>query len=143
MITIQRITRLTVETYAQAMQLWLDTGISSPQRNDSFAAVEFSLQHTGLILLAYEDAIPVGTAWLNHDFRRLYIHHMAVLPSSQNRGIGSLLMQEAVKVARELGYQAKLEVHRDNPAARHLYEKFGFTELEGYLTLIKRDISLS
>ena len=140
MIEVARITQLTETVYKEIMQLWLETGISNPLRNDSFEAVEFSLQHTGLILLAYEDAIPVGAAWLNHDFRRLYIHHMAVLPSSQNRGIGSLLMQEALVVAKELGYQAKLEVHRDNPAAMHLYKKFGFTELEGYLTFIKRNL---
>jgi ribosomal protein S18 acetylase RimI-like enzyme len=140
MIKVVRITQLTETLYDEAMQLWLETGISNPQRNDSFEAVSFSLQKTGTLIMAYEGSEAIGTAWLNHDFRRLYIHHMAVKPNRQNQGIGSLLMQEAIEVARELGYQAKLEVHRDNPAAMHLYKKFGFTELEGYLTLIKRNL---
>lgn len=141
MISVSRIERLSESVYHQAMQLWLETGISNTQRNDSFEAVSFSLEHTGTLIMAYDGPEAVGTAWVNHDFRRLYIHHMAVSPARQNKGIGALLMQECVAIARELGYQAKLEVHQDNPAARHLYKKFGFTELEGYLTYIKRNLS--
>ncbi len=141
MIHISRIEKLTEAAYRQAMELWLETGISNPQRNDSFDAVNFSLEHTGTLIMAYDDQQAVGTAWVNHDYRRLYIHHMAVKPARQNNGIGALLMQECVAIAKELGYQAKLEVHQDNPAARHLYKKFGFTELEGYLTYIKRNLS--
>ncbi len=140
MINLQRIASLNDKLFTEIRQLWLETGISNPQRNDSFEAVQFSLQHTGLILMAYDEAKAVGTVWLNHDYRRLYIHHMAVSPTRQNQGIGSLLMQEAITVAKELGYQAKLEVHSHNPAALHLYKKFGFTELEGYLTLIRRNL---
>jgi len=91
------------------------------------------------MLLAWLDGILVGTAWLSHDFRRLYIHHMAVSPEFQNRGIGRALLEEALSIARDNGWQAKLEVHVENAAARHLYSSYGFTDLEGYIVMIRRE----
>jgi ribosomal protein S18 acetylase RimI-like enzyme len=83
---------------------------------------------------------PVGTVWLTHDFRRLYIHHMAVHPLHQNQGYGHLLMQAAVNYACELKLQAKLEVHPENLPANHLYSQYGFEALDGYRIMIRRNI---
>jgi len=102
--------------------------------------VQDNLCETGVLILAEEDENVVGTVWITNDFRRLYIHHMAVLPEKQNNGIGTKLMEECIALANEIGYQLKLEVNVNNPAAWHLYEKFGFKELSGYRVLIKRDI---
>ncbi|GAB1467434.1 hypothetical protein MASR2M64_01020 [Candidatus Cloacimonadota bacterium] len=140
MANILHITKLSPELYKDIIALWISTGISNPERNDSFAAVEYSLEHGGLILVAMSDDILQGSAWLTHDFRRIYIHHMAVLPNLQNTGIGTSLIAEALSIAKELGYQAKLEVHNENPAALHLYKKCGFTELNGYIVMINRNI---
>ncbi len=139
MVTLERVKELSKELYDKLLVLWQNTGISNPARKDSFEAVQFSLQHTGTIIIASDDEELLGAVWVNHDYRRLYIHHMAVNPQKQNQGIGTMLMVESVKIAGEYGYQAKLEVHVDNYAAWHLYEKFGFTELSGYRTLILRD----
>lgn len=138
MINIKRITELDSELYSGLITLWQAAEITNPARKDSFAAIVQSLQTTGTILIAFRAAEVIGSVWLNHDYRRLYIHHMAVLPELQNTGIGSLLMDEVVEIGRELGYQMKLEVHEDNPAAMHLYAKYGFTELTGYRVFIKR-----
>jgi ribosomal protein S18 acetylase RimI-like enzyme len=140
MKSIQRITQLSTCLYEELLKLWDGAGISNSARSDSFEAITNSLKHGGVILIACQDEIVQGSAWLTHDYRRLYIHHMAVLPEVQNTGIGTLLLEEAISLARSLGYQAKLEVHADNISARHLYAKYGFTELTGYLTMIKRDI---
>jgi hypothetical protein len=59
MISVSRIERLSESVYHQAMQLWLETGISNTQRNDSFEAVSFSLEHTGTLIMAY-DALKLG-----------------------------------------------------------------------------------
>lgn len=128
------------DLYTRVIRLWQETGITNPARADSFEAIEHSLQNTGTLITAEEDGEVNGAVWVNHDFRRLYIHHMAVSPSRQNQGIGRALLQEALKIAKCTGYQAKLEVHRDNPAARHLYTSMGFTDLEGYITMIKREL---
>ncbi|MDZ4121128.1 MAG: GNAT family N-acetyltransferase, partial [Candidatus Cloacimonadaceae bacterium] len=131
---------LTAELYASLTELWMACGVGNPARGDSFEAVKHSLENGGVILLAFEDGAAAGTVWLTHDFRRLYIHHMGVMPGQQNRGIGKALLDEALQVCRELGYQAKLEVHRDNPAAIRLYQSSGFEALDGYITMINRSI---
>jgi ribosomal protein S18 acetylase RimI-like enzyme len=136
---ISRIQDLSPQLYNELIELWNLTGISNPARSDSFDAISHTLENGGMLLCCHKDNKLCGSAWLTHDFRRLYIHHMAVLPGMQNTGIGNLLLQEALNVANSLGYQAKLEVHEDNPAARHLYKKHGFKELDGYLVMINRN----
>ncbi len=42
---------------------------------------------------------------------------MAVVLNKQNQGIGTKLMEECISSANEYGYQLKLEVNIDNPAA--------------------------
>lgn len=135
---ITRCQKLDPELFAAITAIWSETGISNPARADSFEAIQYNLDNGGIMLLALREYLLVGTAWLSHDFRRLYIHHMAVSPEFQNMGIGRRLLEEAACVARENGWQAKLEVHATNAAARHLYSSCGFTELDGYIVMIRR-----
>ena len=140
MIEILKTKSLSPELYEQIMHIWRETGITNPARADSLEAIRHSLDHTGTILYGTLDGKPVAALWVNHDYRRLYIHHMAVLPEYQNQGIGRALMAEALKIAKETGYKAKLEVHKYNPSARKLYNSMGFTDLDGYITMIKREL---
>lgn len=137
-LKISHCQKLDPKLFARITAIWQETGISNPARADCFAAVQYNLDHGGIMLLAHWDDALAGTAWLSHDWRRLYIHHMAVSPGFQNHGIGRGLLEEALRVAREKGWQAKLEVHADNAAARHLYSSCGFTDLEGYIVMIRR-----
>jgi putative acetyltransferase len=59
---------------------------------------------------------------------------MMVHTSFHNQGIGSALMQAAVDLAERWLNLSRVEltVYTDNPAAVHLYEKFGF-QIEGTL----------
>lgn len=139
-MTIHHYKQLSDDLYQKVIELWTITGITNPARADSFEAIQHSLENTGTLITAQDDGQVFGAMWVNHDYRRLYIHHMAVLPEIQNNGIGKALLKEALGIAKETGYQAKLEVHRDNPAARHLYQKMGFKDLEGYITMIKREL---
>ncbi|HOQ82995.1 MAG TPA: GNAT family N-acetyltransferase [Candidatus Syntrophosphaera thermopropionivorans] len=125
--------------YSEIVSIWDKTGISNPERADSFDSIQRTLEHGGILLLAYMDAILVGTIWLTNDYRRLYLHHMAVLPEFQKQGIGRSLLQEAIQIADKQGLQAKLEVHSDNAAALNLYRSMGFKVLDGYLVMIRRN----
>lgn len=138
-IKIKRTNILDEQMFARITEIWRETGISNPARADHIEAIRYNLEHGGILLIAYDNDLLVGTVWLSHDHRRLYIHHMAVAVEKQNLGIGKLLLEEAIAISEELGYQAKLEVHKDNPAARHLYSSLGFTDLDGYITMIKRN----
>ena len=59
---------------------------------------------------------------------------MAVAPEWRGRGVGSALMEEAIRWARSVGVEKlALSVYPHNDVARGLYRKFGFVE-EGRLT---------
>lgn len=127
------------ELYTTIVSIWDKTGISNPARADSFDSIQRTLEHGGILLLAYIEDKLVGTIWLTNDYRRLYIHHMAILPEFQNQGIGRSLLQEAITIADSQVLQAKLEVHSGNAAALHLYRSMGFQVLDGYLVMIRRN----
>ena len=59
---------------------------------------------------------------------------MAVAPEWRGKGVGSALLAETIRWAKEMGVEKlALSVYPHNDAARALYRKFGFTE-EGRLT---------
>lgn len=86
-----------------------------------------------LVLLACEDERPVGVAvcvWGFSTFagrEMINIHDLAVLPGFQGRGIGSELLAEVERRARERGCcKITLEVHDANEGAKRLYAAAGF-----------------
>lgn len=126
------------EDFGSLSELWTETGIGNPARGDTLESVRRTLALGGrLFVLAAGDRI-AGSAWISDDGRRLYLHHMAVLPELQGRGLGKRLMEAAVSVARQRGMQMKLEVSEANPGAMALYRNYGFQTLEGYRTMIRR-----
>jgi GNAT superfamily N-acetyltransferase len=90
-------------------------------------------------VVALEGATPVGAAWF-----RLYRPEepgfgfvnektpelsVAVVPSRRHHGYGSKLLTELLACARQAGYETiSLSVEDNNPA-RHLYERYGFSEI--------------
>ena len=57
-----------------------------------------------------------------------YLEYLAVDPSKQGSGLGSLILRESLKVIDELGEAAYLE--SSNPQNMSLYERFGFRFLK-------------
>ncbi|MEN6302666.1 MAG: N-acetyltransferase, partial [Armatimonadia bacterium] len=56
-----------------------------------------------------------------------HILSIAVDPDCHRRGVGGELLKRGLQYLQEQGAeQVRLEVRPDNPAAVHLYEKFGF-----------------
>ena len=54
---------------------------------------------------------------------------MTVSKANWNQGIGSMLMERLIQYAKNNGIELiYLEVRKDNAAAIHLYEKFGFRQ---------------
>ena len=55
------------------------------------------------------------------------LYSLAVGKDHQGQGIGSALIEDAERIARERGAaRLRLEVREDNPGARRLYESLGF-----------------
>ena len=55
------------------------------------------------------------------------VHRIAAVPEARRMGVGSLLMEEFLRICRENGAVSQtLEVRAGNVPALRLYEKFGF-----------------
>ncbi len=129
--------------FSQIIQLWEITGVGNPERGDNFSNIKKTLNHGAKLFSISSDNLVIATCWVTHDFRRAYIHHMAVHPDYQNRGYGRKILTRALEYSQELGLQSKLEVHKTNINAQALYQKLGFKLLDGYEVYIKRDKKLS
>ena len=86
-----------------------------------------------LVLLALADGDFAGAAvcfWGFSTFAGkplLNIHDLVVFPQYQGRGIGSELLDEAERLARQRDCcKLTLEVHDTNSNAKRLYERVGF-----------------
>ena len=107
----------------------------------STIAVSINLGGCLLVMEKRSSGRICGTSWLTFDGRRLLLHHFAILPECQGKGLSKSLLKETLDVVREKGHQVKLEVHNTNHKAISLYKKFGFEHLGDYNVFIIRDIS--
>jgi ribosomal protein S18 acetylase RimI-like enzyme/nicotinamidase-related amidase len=98
------------------------------------------LHEGGKVFFALKDGTPVGTAALMHlDASRVELTKMAVDASCQGLGIGQGLCQQAIQVARQLGYrELVLFSHTRLESALHIYRKLGFKNAELDSTKYKR-----
>ena len=129
--------------YPHVADIWERTGISTPGRGDTAEVIENTLRRNGRLLVLVDKASDtvVGTSWLTNDGRRLYLHHFAIDPKFQGAGLSKPLLRESLKIARGIGLQVKLEVHRDNHRAHNMYRKAGFKRLGDYDVMIVRDLN--
>lgn len=87
-----------------------------------------------IMIAAFVDDEVAGNAGLNSINKYSKLRHRAAFGISikekyWNRGIGSALIKEVIKMAVTMGYeQIELGVFDDNIKAQRLYEKFGFNE---------------
>ncbi len=95
----------------------------------SAEALTANIKNGHQFLLALEDGIAYGFLGLEHNHNQknnTHIHKIYVLPDAQGKGLGRMLVQEAVAIAKSCGSIAvTLNVNRSNPA-RCFYEKLGF-----------------
>lgn len=75
-----------------------------------------------------ENIIAMCNARLTHDGTIINIQRLHVLPSHQRQGIGSKLIQEAIRAFPE-AVGIDLEVERHNRLAYLFYRKHGFKEI--------------
>ncbi len=115
--------------------------MATPGRGDTAEVIERTLAAGGRLLVLEEapGGSLLGTSWLTSDARRLYLHHFAIRPANQGRGLAHSLLEASLRVAQETGLQIKLEVHRENRRAIELYRKAGFAPLGDYDVYIVRD----
>ncbi len=91
----------------------------------------------GFLILARDNGRVVGVAYVatilsvEHCGPVAWLEELYVTPDSRDRGIGTALMNEVLKRAREAGIVAiDLEVDAAHSRAISLYQRFGFCRLE-------------
>ena len=92
----------------------------------------------GFVLVALEKnerpiCVALGCAFLGieHGGMSGWIEELYVLPEFRQRGIGSLLVAECIRVASASGWRAiDLEIDSNHRRALALYERHGFTQLD-------------
>lgn len=61
--------------------------------------------------------------------KRVYLYAFRVHKKYQGKGLGKFLLEKVLKQLKENGYaEFTVGVEDDNIKARHIYEKYGFTE---------------
>ena len=80
-------------------------------------------------IVAVENGAIVGYAGTWLVINEAHVTNVAVSSQRRREGIGRLLMQKLMELARENGMESMtLEVRVSNAAARHLYAQMGFVE---------------
>lgn len=132
----------TTEDYIQVYYLWRETGLWNSERQDDEKSINDCLIIGGkfLVLIDTSCNLIIGSSWMTFDGRRIYLHHFGIKPEYQGKGLGTLLAKSSLNYISRLGYQVKLEVHKQNQIAQHLYKKLGFFGFTDYDILMIREI---
>lgn len=98
---------------------------------------QLSIQYnkpTGALILAYQDETAIGCVGVRYLEKEMAeLKRMFVLPEFRKLKIGHRLLEEALKSAKELGYnKIRLDTLQDMVAARALYQQNGFYEITPY-----------
>jgi ribosomal protein S18 acetylase RimI-like enzyme len=128
--------------YKDLVFLWEKTGLGSPERGDDLETIMRCNALGGrLIVMTKKDGdVLVGSCWMTVDGRRTHLHHFGILPEYQNTGLGKKLVQASLACIKEIGYQVKLEVHKNNLIAKKLYQKAGFFSFVDYDIMMIREV---
>lgn len=124
---------IVIDDYPQLLQLWKNIphmGLRS--LDDSRDGIErFLNRNPNTSFAAYEDGMLVGAILCGNDGRRGYIYHTAVLPAFRNRGIGSALVEAAVRALQAEGItRVCLNVMESNEQGKTFWTEKGWEKKE-------------
>ena len=93
-----------------------------------FHTENFSTENTKIILV---DDVAVGTVDVKEEEKRIFLSGLYLFPEYQNKGIGTAIIKDIEKKAKEAGKRLELEVLHVNKRAQKLYKRLGFTLIKG------------
>lgn len=114
---IYRVVEVTMRSYVE--QIW---GSFSEEYNRKSIAETIAAKNYSII--EYE-GVDIGAISIERHPDFIQLSQLFILPSHQNRGIGTTLVRELARESRQSGKALRLRVLRTNPA-RRLYEREGF-----------------
>lgn len=131
----------TNEDYAAAAELfseyatWLNIDLSFQNFEKEMQALEamYSLPYGGIILCK-EAGVFIGCVAIRKiDDENAEMKRMWIKTNQQGKGLGSILLNKAVDLARSCGYKKiKLDTLSHMTPAMNLYKQNGFVEIPAY-----------
>lgn len=122
--TIVAVTRAAFDEYTG----WLSPPSGAPNETPEKLRAKLASGHGVLALIG--DQV-VGSAYYSPEAEYVYLGRLAVLPEYRGRGIGSALVAEVERRARELGIaRVRLGVRLALRHVRALYERLGYRVYE-------------
>lgn len=128
-----KIRKLTIDDYEKIYDLWISTpGMGLNDIDDSKAGIEKYLKRNpNTCFVAEMSERIIGVILSGHDGRRGYIYHMAVSIDYRNKGIGSTLVDTALKALQEEGIsKVALVAFEQNKIGNSFWEHKGFSARE-------------
>jgi ribosomal protein S18 acetylase RimI-like enzyme len=119
--------------------LWRDVFPSDAPWNDARLAIPEKMRfQPGLMLVALEGALVVGSVMAGYDGHRGWISRVAVRATHRRKGLGQALLKEAEKRLAALGcLKINLQVVETNAAVVAFYAASGYV-IEPRISMSKR-----
>jgi len=124
-----KIRKLTIDDYEEVYNLWTSTpGIGLNDIDDSKEEIEKYLKRNpNTCFVAETCGKIIGVILSGHDGRRGFIYHTAVSIDYRNKGIGSALVDSALKALKEEGIsKVALVAFKQNDIGNSFWEHKGF-----------------
>lgn len=124
------IRKMEIFDYKSVYNLWLSCkGMGLNDVDDSEKGISrFLERNPETCFVAVDNDEIIGVILCGNDGRRGYIYHTAVKPSERNIGIGTKLVDRAMKAFEDIGItKVALVVFEKNETGNAFWEKKGFT----------------
>jgi putative acetyltransferase len=118
--------------------LWeASEGIGLNESDTPEAIALFLDRNPGLSLVALDTAgVIVGTVLCGHDGRRVYLHHLAVTPSSRGRGLGRAMVNHCLASLQALGIpKCNIYLYANNERGRAFWTHEGWAVRDDLLVM--------
>ncbi|MBO9517429.1 MAG: GNAT family acetyltransferase [Porphyrobacter sp.] len=127
------------EHFDGVRELWEEVFPNDPPWNRADRALPEKLAvQPELLLVATQDETVIGTVMAGYDGHRGWLYSVAVKPSHQRQGIGSMLLNDAERRLADLGCgKINLQVRAGNEAVTAFYRRHGY-EVEERVSMGKR-----
>jgi ribosomal protein S18 acetylase RimI-like enzyme len=136
------ITKMKIEDYDEVFLLWQNSeGMGLHKQMDSKKGIaKYLRRNPGLSLVARDNKKIVGTVLCGHDGRRGHLYHLAVAPSYRKKGIGKMLVNQALSKLAAIGLsRCTIHTFAKNYAGRKFWKHIGWTERPD-VKIITKDI---
>jgi ribosomal protein S18 acetylase RimI-like enzyme len=122
------------EDFSEIQKLWELNDMGGSERGDTAETIMRCNKMGGKFIILHDTTINkiTGTSWMTWDGRRILLHHFCIHPDYRRMGLGERLGIKSLEFIKKKKAQVKLEVHKNNHAAQHLYKKLGFFAFEDY-----------